>query len=459
MKRIATILLLLAFAAGAAAWRLQDVKPDPNAQAVADGCQRDTTKIYTGFAPNWVYVNDKDYPASGPPPAPKWVQGGVAGASGLLASRVASSDDPITHVSYDVNIDLRVGSGYDYLTGVSRDATSEQGTIHMERESGSLPMWVWPRPGDFVRALGSWVWDCDHYQGTGEKTEFHPFRAIWVVRPQEADLYVSSVATPAGQEAECAHQTKGADTFKPCAHAAPDWLSVNGTYSFSLPAAAAKVVDMGSIGAPRVRASGRSVDFTIAAPEGSIVVVAKRFLFARPKTDVHLRLHLDKLLIRRAMDPSCSPDQPNCPYANESTLLGQIATAPGEWQLYWSVDGTWGRWPGTLRAKDGATFRGTQSVDFWVRPHTSWTFVALARECDFGALPGWNGPGKPTAPCPATNEVGNSKGDDYPGAITVSQRGLGLGRHVVNASTQGSTCPPSNAHGCYQLTYTVTRLR
>jgi len=53
--------------------------------------------------------------------------------------------------------------------------------------------------------------------------------------------------------------------------------------------------------------------------------------------------------------------------------------------------------------------------------------------------------------------VGNSAGDDYPGAITVTNKGLALGTHIVNASTAGSTCPPSNVKGCYQLTYTVSR--
>ena len=108
VTRAVTVVLLIAFAAGAAAWRLADVKPDPNVQAIADGCQRDTTKIYTGFAPNWAYVNDRDFPSAGAPPATQWVSGTVKGATGLLASRVASSDDPITHHSYDVNIDVTV---------------------------------------------------------------------------------------------------------------------------------------------------------------------------------------------------------------------------------------------------------------------------------------------------------------------------------------------------------------
>jgi hypothetical protein len=487
VRRITTVVLLLVFVAGAAAWRLADVKPDPNVQAIADGCQRDTTKIYTGLAPNWVYVNDKDFPSSGPPPAPRWVSGIVKGPLGLLASRIASSDDPITHHSYDVNVDVTVDAASDFLTGVSRDTTAEHGTLHLERESSSYPEWARPQAGDAIKALGSWIWDCDHYQGRGEKTEFHPFRAAWIDRHRsqpsptsargesEADLYISTDATPAGREAECAHETKGSDQFKTCSHTTPDWLSVNGSYEFDICAPYPhpknvnltwRMVDRGSVNASKVPVYGgndgcASVRFTINAPVGKRVVVAKQIYvgWTKPVPVDHLRLHFDKLLVRRAMDPSCPPDKPTCPYANESTLLGQIVAAPGEWQLHWSVDGIWGRWPGTLAAKDGSVFRGTQSVDFFVQRGKPWTLVTLARECDFGALPGWDGPGKPTLPCPRSSEVGNSAGDDYPGAITVTNKGLALGTHVANASTAGSTCPPSNVKGCYQLTYTVSRVR
>jgi hypothetical protein len=483
VKRIVTVVLLFAFAVGAVAWRLADVKPDPNTQAIADGCQRDTTKIYTGLAPNWVYVNDKDFPSSGPPPAPRWVSGTVKGPLGLLASRIASSDDPITHRSYDANIDVTVDPSSDFLTGVSRDTTLEQGTLHLERETASYPEWARPQAGDRIQALGSWVWDCDHYQGRGEKTEFHPFRVTWVQRHPgqlsptsrtevEADLYGSTEATPAGLEAECAHETKGSDQFKSCSHAVADWVSVNGKYDLGLCMPPHKApgnwrfVDRGSVNAPALRFFPGNdgcgdLRFTIDAPVGLRVVIAKQLYWAikSPPQSDHLRLHFDKLLVRRAMDPSCPPDKPACPYANESTLLGQITTAPGEWQLHWSVDGIWGRWPGTLAAKDGSTFRGTQSVDFYVARGKPWTLVTLARECDFGALPGWDGPGKPTLPCPRSSEVGNASGDDYPGAITVTNKGLALGTHVANAATAGSTCPPSNVKGCYQLTYTVSRVR
>ena len=173
----------------------------------------------------------------------------------------------------------------------------------------------------------------------------------------------------------------------------------------------------------------------------------------------HLRLHFDRLLVRRAMDPSCAPDKPACPAKNETTLLGQIASGPGEWQLHWSVNGIWGRWPGTLAARDGSVFKGrsrstsTSSVASRGPSSPSPASVTSAR------LPGWDGPGHPTAPCPLTTEIGNSKGDDYPGAIAVTYRGASLGRHVTDASTAGSSCPPSNRHGCYQLTYSVTRVR
>jgi hypothetical protein len=486
VKRPVTVVVLLALALGGTAWRLADTKPDPNTQAIADGCQRDTTKIYTGAAPNWVYVNDRDFPSSGPPPAPRWVDGTVKGPLGLLASRVASSDDPITHHSYDVNIDVTVQHADDFLTGTSRDTTPEQGTLHLERESSAYPEWARPQAGDHLEALGSWIWDCDHYQGRGEKTEFHPFRAVWVGRhgssprsrrgDAEGDLYISSEPTPAGKQAECAHRDKGSDQFKSCSHSARDWWSVNGTYRFSLcatgprPAAgrlAITLVDKGSSPTLRPVVSARKdgcadVVLDVNQPDGKRVVAAWQVFvgWSKPALKVdHLRLHFDRLLVRRAMDPSCPPDKPACPAKNETTLLGQIANGPGEWQLHWDVDGIWGRWPGTLAARDGSVFKGTQSVDFFVQRGKPWSLVTLARECDFGALPGWDGPGHPTAPCPLTTEIGNSKGDDYPGAITVTYRGAALGRHVTNASTAGSSCPPSNTHGCYQLTYTVTRVR
>ena len=97
------------------------------------------------------------------------------GATGLLASRIASSDDPITHRVVrrehrhrgrlarpvpDRHVARRdAGAGDDppraRVGGVSRSGRCRS------RATGS-------------RSLGSWVWDCDHYRPNGEKTEFHP---------------------------------------------------------------------------------------------------------------------------------------------------------------------------------------------------------------------------------------------------------------------------------------------
>jgi hypothetical protein len=477
VRRLAPALVLLVLAAGAVAWRLADVKPNPNDQAQADGCRRNTTQIYTGLAPNWVYVNDKDFPASGPPPAARWAEGIVWSKDDpALASRVSSRDDPITHRAYDQNIDLKVTGGEDFLTGTSRDATDAAGTIHMERELGAtFPFWAWPAPGDHVQSLGSWVWDCDHYQEHGEETEFHPFRAIWSDRgisphsptgENEGDLYVSTDATPAGVQAECAHRTKGADTFKQCTQTTPEWLSVDGDYRFTLCAHGARqgklawrVVDRGSVNAPAVTVAPSKpgcvdVAFTVAAPDLQRVVVAKQVFVgwtSAPRL-VHLRVRLDSVLIRRAMDPSAPL---------ETTLGGQEAPAPGEWQITWSVDGVWGAWPGTLLAKDGSVFRGKQHVDVYVPRRAPWTLLAEGRECDFGAIPNFDGPGHVLQPCPKTNEVGNSFGDDYGGSVVARfaspQRSAGT--HATNALLAGSTCPPTNRKGCYQLRYTVKVVR
>jgi hypothetical protein len=487
VKRVFLAALVVAAVGVAAA--LAETKPDPNVQAMPDGCQRNGTALFTGLAPNWVYVGDEQTRADGPAPPPRWVSGIVqSNEEGLLAGRVATSDDPITHRSFDVNVDVRVDPDVTFLTGASRDGTSQQDHLHLERESGSTPMFVWPFAGDRISARGAWVWDCDHYQGRGEKTEFHPFNVLWVERnpgqpssrsahgEAEGDLFVSTDGTAGAAQADCAHRTKGGAAYKECAHSSSGWQDVTGDYSFELSPPprpsprsrlVVRVVDRGSVHAPAVNAVFNDavvkVSFHAASANGEKVVVAKQ-VFAgwqdgpRP---VHLRLSFDRVLVRRAMDPSCRVDQPQCPSRNETSLLGQIATAPGEYQITWSVAGIWGAWkPRTLLARDGQSFRGTQTVDFWVPRNRSWSLVAEARECDFGAVPSFAGPGVPTAPCPRTNEVGNVTGDDYAGSVVATFRSpaQSLGRHSTNAATAGSSCPPSNTKGCWQLTYTVSRV-
>ena len=57
----------------------------------------------------------------------------------------------------------------------------------------AFPSFAWPEPGDRVQTLGSWVWNCTKWKPAGERTELHPFRALWVQR-------AVSRAQPVGRE-------------------------------------------------------------------------------------------------------------------------------------------------------------------------------------------------------------------------------------------------------------------
>jgi hypothetical protein len=126
------------------------------------------------------------------------------------------------------------------------------------------------------------------------------------------------------------------------------------------------------------------------------------------------------------------------------------------------VAGVWGRWqPGTLHVRDGETVPGRQTVDVYVAAGRPWRLYMHARECDFGVLGSFAGQNVPVWPCPRSQELGNSTGDDFPGPLEQSWRSpdAGIGRHTANAIVVGTSCPPSNARGCYAVTYTVTRVR
>ena len=476
---------------GATAWRLADVKPDPNVQALADGCQRDTTKIYTGFAPNWVYVNDRDFPASGPPPAPRWVRGVVhSGPQRLLASRIASSDDPITHHSFDTNIDVQVDRPDDFLTGASRDGTPESGTIHLERESDWYPAWARPQAGDRIEALGSWVWDCDHYRPNGEKTEFHPFRAAWVTRhpggpsptsargEAEADLFVSTDATPAGTAAECAHQTKGSDAVQvvlarrgPVAVGERD-VRVHGVRAAACPARRASRVARrrprqrrcaARLGHRRHRrAAWRCGSWSMrrrasasSSPSRSTSAGRRR---RRSCTSVCTSTGCSS---GARWIPSCPPDKPACPRGERVDAARadrDRARASGSCTGASTASGA--RWPGTLLAQRRVDVPRL-AVGRLLRPARRTVDARHARaRVRLRCAAGLGRPGQADGAVPAHERGRQLDGRRLPrrdhGHV---HAGGALGRHVANASTAGSTCPPSNMHGCYQLTYTVSRVR
>jgi hypothetical protein len=473
--------------------------PDPLTQAALDGCTRDRSSILTKQVPNWVYVGDKDAPATGSPP-PFVTASGVASAQYEpdLSAHPTGVDDPLTHTSYDFVFNLRVDAQYASLLGGSEaDKTGnyagtdeESARLHIERESGTFPVFAWPDRGDPVTVSGSWVWDCDHASPTGERTEIHPFHSIWVERrpsprspsgDSEGDLFVTSARTPADDQALCAHKTKGdRAAFHSCLATATGEVDVNGLYSYVLrapprPSPKARlvyrVVDRGSSGAPPLQvspgASGITVSARIDAPPNSRVVLAKQvFVGWRPVPSrarpVHLRVRLLSLLVRRAMDPGCPPFQPDCPFKNESTLLGQVTKPPGEWNVYVNAGGVWAPWkPLLLLAHDGQVIASRQRIDFYVARGAPWRLFVQTRECDFGSLGNAYSLTQPVWPCPLANEIGNTVGDDVPGIVADHFRSseAGLGVHRSNSELAGSTCPASNVHGCYQLRYQVTRIR
>jgi hypothetical protein len=478
-------------AAAAAAVAAQ--RPNPMTDAVADGCERNPTGLFTAESPNWAYVNDRNTPASGPPPPPQWVRGRVdAQFQPWLAVHPTGIDNPFTHRSYDVILNVRPRPTDESLLGTGNlSGTGENANrLHTEWESAAFPTWAWPDRGDRVELLGSWVWDCDHFAGAGERTELHPLRSVAVhraVSPRSAtgeaelDVLVSTDATPAGVQADCAHRTKhDRAAFKACVRGATPWQDVNGTYRFVLaapprPSGSAtttwRVVDRGSVGVAGLHvgvARGRTslvVTLRVNAPRGRRVVVAKQFFLgwkpvARAQRPVHLRVAFRSLLVRRAMDPGCPGAREIACGSSQTTLGRQISRPPGEWNVYWSVGGVWGQWnPAVLRPRDGQVFRGRQTVDLYVPRGRPWRLFVFARECDFGSLS--LGGQSAIAPCPRSTEVGDLIGDDTAGSIEVRFRSpaASLGRHVADAKTAGSSCPSVNRRGCFRVAFDVSRVR
>jgi hypothetical protein len=381
VRRIAIVGAVAVIAAIGAVVAFGVLGPDPEKQSRADGCGRSRQLEFTRRSPGWVYVNDKDFPASGATPTTQWLSGVVSAYRNLPdASHPSGGDDPTTHDSFDLNFNVLPDPGYEQLMGGLAEADTgnfegegeEKDRIHLERESNAVPAWSWPEAGDRVQAMGSWVWDCGHWDPGGERTEIHPYRAIWDERApsarspygeSEGDLYVSTDATPAGQIAECAHKTKGDPVaYKACSFTQSNWLDVSGDYTLTLAAPprppgathlAVRVVDRGSTVSPAWSTTTAGGKLTLrfhldATPDMRIVVAKQVYLGWRPLAAAtlpeHLRLTFTKLLTRRAMDPGCPDSKSEC--GSVQTLLGdQITKGPGELLVYTDVAGIWALWP------------------------------------------------------------------------------------------------------------------
>jgi hypothetical protein len=359
-------------------------RPSPQTEAQADGC--------ANGAP-WAYVGDAAAPAGGPAPPPQWVTGlaRVRPSGGELALDIAGGE----------------------LAGTANAA----GRLEVRREA--TPWFAWPEQGDRVTALGSWVWSC----GTpgAERTELHPFRALWVQRAfsarspageAEGDLYIAPDATAAGRSAECAHRAKADRAAFAACQAAPYGLDVTGDYAFTLPAPPkprgagpleARVVDQGGGGPdPTVTIAGHAAKVTLHLTAN--VVVAKQVFLGWTNVPAsalpeHLKVRLKSLLVR---------------------------SSTGPWSLTWDAAGIWGAWP----YRSGQLLKGSQTVDVYVPRRTAWRVAVTAQ----GGLDGV-----------------------FSDRYASPERALGLHHGLPLAPT--AACPAdANPKGCYQLDYVVTRV-
>jgi hypothetical protein len=483
---LALAVLCAGLAATLAATARQSAAVDPETDARPDGCGRDYLAQLQKSIPTWVYVGDRNAPASGPAPPQRRLEGIVASRyERELAVHPTPEDLPTVHRSYDVNLNVLPDPPYRGLLGGSaavrtgnfaghREST---GRVHVEREQGSLPVFAWPEAGERVAMIGSWSWDCGHWASGGERTELHPFRTLWVERPAEGDLFLSSDKTFAGVEADCAHVAKGnVAAFRACLAVEPSWQDLSGSYRFRLhlprrpPGARLqlRVVDVGSTaGAPRARArlSGNTVDVSldVHAAAGRKLVIAQRVL-ARwtpgAPTD-QVRVRFERLLVRRAMDPGCPGGRNRCG-SKQTTHGEQATTPPGEWNVYVDAGGVWKTWGnGLLRARDGQVFRGGPTFDLRLPRGKPWRVFVFTRECDFGSLGNADGAAHAMSPCLLSTEVGTFDGDDVPG-ISVAHfhsPAAALGLHRLRPQRHGSTCPAVNRLGCYELAFHVERVK
>jgi uncharacterized repeat protein (TIGR01451 family) len=331
---------------------------------------------------------------------------------------------------------------------------------------------------------------------SGERTEFHPYRTLFDERAQspnspagenETEFFVSTDQTRAGKTINCAHRFPPPPSavlpnpaayppdFQACIETEPNWQDVTGDYSYLVAAPAKptpdarlafRAVDKGSVNAPPPTLTQEGdavrVTFHLDSAQNERVVLAYQVFVGWdtvPPASVptHLRVTFDHLDIHRAMDPGCSRTQPVPGCDNQSTRQNQATTAPGDWNLYWDVNGIWGRWPpGELLVNDGQQLPGTQSVDLYVPPGKGWRLFLHGRECDINGVD----PARPMANCPTNQELADD--NDVPGMILdqYASAAASLGTHTSDARTRQSdptsTCPNTNAQGCYSLTYTVT---
>jgi hypothetical protein len=452
-------------------------QPNSTTQPLRDGCQRNVTGLLTFSSPEWVYIY-KD-------PSVRFVQGTVT------HTHTAGGDLPEGHDWYDLNSNVNVIPAYSYLVATANStgdpAAEDYGRLHVEWETGSVPSYVWPTEGDSVRLWGSWIWDCGHWgpsagvtnpdlllpgQGEaqcaqnacpGERSEFHPMRAMIIQRANpsvptstqtETDVYISTDGTIAHAEAQCAlahpppnPDSYGADYSACVQDPSQRYQQVNDrNYSFFVPAPPKpsptatltySVKDQGvSVNAPTEQIQVASDGINVTIPFKNFGVNGTRQVYGKsffvgwsvdPTPPTHLQVHFSGLTVFHSLDPpsdtSSGTDDPGA-----------------EWNLYVDVNGSWSfvnDWaPGLATLLDGTTLTTSKTMDVYVPAGQGVRLFVHGRECDLPKI----------QPCPTnTGEVASD--NDVPGEILdqYSSAQAAIGTHTTTADS-----------GDYQLTYTVS---
>ena len=460
----------------------------PPSQSLADGCQRNIPGLLTFTSPEWVYVHSYDSQFQAPD--------NTRVAEGVVHHTHPAEDDlPQGHQAFDLNFDLAVDPQYqDLLAGDPSQQTGNyapgdgQGSLHMEWESEAIPSWAWPTENDRAKVWGSWIWDCGHwglgfpdyfvpsqlpYNGpvTGERTEFHSFKAIVVTRANpsttssnetQADVFASTDGRRAHAQEQCAHDhpaPTGSTSYGPDYTAcvqdpANNRQTLNDrNYSFFVPAPPKpapgakltyRIVDRqgGLEPSQTVTPAADGINVTVNFQGSPAQAYGKTFYVGWSKKTTapsHLRVTVNSIKVNRSLDPN-------------PTRQTQSGTPPGEYNLYLDANGDWkflNDWaPGLLTVTDGQVFQVNQGTDFYVQGGRGVRVFFTGRECDFVGV----------NPCPQTPELSDQ--NDRPGDIvqTFPSVSAALGQHTAqsNMSTPSVTDPTVLPN--YEVTYTVSRV-
>lgn len=471
--------------------------PDSTIQPLKDGCQRNPGPLlvfaagqalggaFPSLTPEWAYVYRDATPR---------VVEGIA-----HSSSPAGGDLPAGHSWYDMNSNVKVDPGYEYLLGgEARRKTGnyagdgeDTGKLHVEWETGTpsgegtVPPFVWATEGDRVKLWGSWVWDCGHWgqnfedpdyflPGTGETafstdvpgegTEFHPMRAEVVTRARpylprlrenETDVFISTDGTNARAEEECArlYPSSGAFSYGSDYTACFDDPNrrrqpVNDRdYSFFVPAPPRpsrrsrlryRVVEAVRSNGPRERVKVLRNGLAVTVPFKGFGGNTEKLVYGK------------SFFVGWRGPSGRRPAHVQVRFKRLTVVdsldgpgdVPSSAIPPGEWGMYVDVNGYWkylNDWaPGLDGVNDGQSFDFDRTVDLYVPRGRGLRVFVHGRECDLPQI----------HPCPDILEGADD--NDSPGDATESFFPLG-------EAFGDQTLRPKS--GNWQLTYSVRPVR